>query len=264
MRRPHPPLIRTAFASLSVAHPITAAIGTAYESLGEGPVAVRSSATAEDLPELSFAGQQDTYLNIMGTEAVCRAVVDCWSSLWTARAITYRKRAGIPNDVVALAVVVQRLVPADVSGVLFTANPLTGHRGQMTIDATLGLGEALVSGQVDPDHVVADGATGRVLSRTVGSKAVATRALDDGGVATTASASDTVTLSDPQVRELVEAGAGWRASSGRRRTSSGLGTTASCGCCRRGRSPRSTRCRSRRRPTRCGCRSARYRGCSRR
>ncbi|MGB8382103.1 MAG: PEP/pyruvate-binding domain-containing protein, partial [Dermatophilaceae bacterium] len=201
-------LIRTAFANLSVAHPIAAAIGTAYGSLGEGPVAVRSSATAEDLPELSFAGQQDTYLNIMGTEAVCRAVVDCWSSLWTTRAITYRKRAGIPNDVVALAVVVQRLVPADVSGVLFTANPLTGHRGQMTIDATVGLGEALVSGQVDPDHVVADGATGRVLSRTVGSKAVATRALDNGGVATTASASDTVTLSDPQVRELVEVGAG--------------------------------------------------------
>ena len=112
------------------------------------PVAVRS-ATAEDLPDMSFAGQQDTFLNVIGEQALLAAVVNCWSSLWTARAIGYRARNGVDHSVVALAVVVQNMVPSAASGVLFTANPLNGRRDQMVIDATLGLGEALVSGQVE-------------------------------------------------------------------------------------------------------------------
>ncbi|MGH2522339.1 MAG: PEP/pyruvate-binding domain-containing protein [Anaerolineales bacterium] len=100
------------------------------------PVAVRSSATAEDLPELSFAGQQETYLNIVGAPAVLDVMKKCWASLWTARAIGYRARNHIPPDEVALAVVVQRMIPAEVSGVLFTANPLTGRREQIVMDAS--------------------------------------------------------------------------------------------------------------------------------
>ncbi len=198
--------IRAEFAAASVPTSVAEAVDTAYERLGGGAVAVRSSATAEDLPELSFAGQQDTYLNVIGTEALHRAVLDCWSSLFTARAINYRHRVGIPDGTVALAVVVQRLVSADASGVLFTANPLTGHRGQMAIDATVGLGEALVSGQVEPDHVVADAVTGRVLTRAVGSKALATRALEQGGVTTEARSGADLALHDEQVSALVQLG----------------------------------------------------------
>ena len=137
------------------------------------PVAVRSSATAEDLPEMSFAGQQDTYLNVVGEEALLKAVVECWSSLWTARAIGYRQRNGVPHASVALAVVVQEMVESQASGVLFTANPLTGLRSETVIDATLGLGEALVSGQVEPDHYVVDPSDRQILSKTLGGKAIA-------------------------------------------------------------------------------------------
>ncbi|HZK04749.1 MAG TPA: PEP/pyruvate-binding domain-containing protein [Actinomycetaceae bacterium] len=116
------------------------------------PLAVRSSATAEDLPGFSFAGQQDTFLNVVGEEHLLTAVVDCWSSLWTARAIGYRLRNNIPNGGIGLAVVVQRLITAKASGVLFTADPLTGIRSRTVVDAVRGLGDTLVSGQVDPDH----------------------------------------------------------------------------------------------------------------
>ena len=141
---------------------ILAQLGT----LVDATVAVRSSATAEDLPDLSFAGQQDTFLNVTGADAILDAVVECWSSLWTGRAITYRDRNAIDGHL-ALAVVVQRMVDARSSGVLFTANPLTGHRGQTVIDTITGLGEALVSGQVTPDNLVVDTASGRVLDRTL-------------------------------------------------------------------------------------------------
>ena len=144
------------------------------------PVAVRSSATAEDLPDMSFAGQQDTYLNIIGETALLKAVVDCWSSLWTARAIGYRARNGISHDDVALAVVVQEMIPSEASGVLFTANPLNGKRTEMVIDATLGLGEALVSGLVEPDQYIIAG-DGTFLQKTLGEKATIIRGQADGG-----------------------------------------------------------------------------------
>ncbi|HCF85162.1 MAG TPA: phosphoenolpyruvate synthase, partial [Ktedonobacter sp.] len=123
---------------------VVEAITTAYQALSNGeapiPVAVRSSATAEDLPSASFAGQQETYLNIVGIEAVLTAIQHCWASLWTDRAVNYRANLSIDPRTVRLAVVIQRMVNAQVAGVLFTANPLTGRRRESVIDANPGLG----------------------------------------------------------------------------------------------------------------------------
>src|SRR6266699_3096483 len=139
---------------------------------GDLPVAVRSSATAEDLPEMSFAGQQETYLNMRGEAMVLDAVKRCWASLWTARAIGYRARQGIAQEEVSLAVVVQELVPADAAGILFTANPLTGARDQVMINAAWGLGEAIVGGQVMPDSFVVSKASGKIIEQETPEKDV--------------------------------------------------------------------------------------------
>jgi pyruvate,water dikinase len=175
-----------AIADLFDARPIPEAIRDtvldAYSRLGSPPVAVRSSATAEDRADASFAGQMETYLNIRGADALLNAVRRCWASLWTARAISYRARQGIPPSAVRLAVVVQELVDADAAGVLFTANPVTGHRGQTVIDAVPGLGEALVAGQVTPDHWVLDTATRRMLEARIARKERMT-ARTEGGTA---------------------------------------------------------------------------------
>ena len=133
-------------------------------------VAVRSSANAEDLPNLSFAGQQDTYLNIRGEDALIEAIRNCWASLWTARAISYRHEMGIEQDAVAMAVVVQLMVPSDVSGILFTANPLTGERSEIIINASFGLGEAVVGGHVTPDTYIVDRETLTAKETTIGAK----------------------------------------------------------------------------------------------
>jgi pyruvate,water dikinase len=164
------------FAQHAMPDDIAEAIRGAYTSLGGGdlPVAVRSSATAEDLPEMSFAGQQETYLNMRGEAMLLDAVRRCWASLWTARAIGYRARHGIAPHDVSLAVVVQALVDADAAGILFTANPLTGARDQALINAAWGLGEAIVSGQVTPDTVVVDKASGAIAEQTIGEKDVMT------------------------------------------------------------------------------------------
>ncbi|KQN89638.1 phosphoenolpyruvate synthase [Arthrobacter sp. Leaf69] len=161
---------------------IADAVRAAYAALGtEAPVAVRSSATAEDLPFASFAGQQDTVLNVVGFDAVLAAVRQCWASLWTDRAVSYRATHGISPSTVSLAVAVQRMVDAAVAGVLFTANPLTGRRHEAVVDASPGLGEAVVSGAVNPDHFVIDSATQKILERRIGSKGVAIRPLPGGG-----------------------------------------------------------------------------------
>ena len=146
------------FARAPMPTEIAQAIARAYAALpGDAPaVAVHSSSTAEDLPELSSAGQQETYLNVRGTDAVQAAVKRCWASLWTGRAIGYRAQHRIDQASVSLAVVVQLLVPADAAGVLFTANPISGARDQALITATWGLGEALVSSAVTPDTLVVD------------------------------------------------------------------------------------------------------------
>jgi pyruvate,water dikinase len=163
---------------------IAEAVRAAYTALGpDAPVAVRSSATAEDLPFASFAGQQDTFLNVVGADAVLAAVRQCWASLWTDRAVSYRATHRISPAAVSLAVVVQQMVDAAVAGVLFTANPLTGRRHEAVIDASPGLGEAVVSGAVNPDHFVVDSATRRILERRTGSKKVAIRPLPGGGTA---------------------------------------------------------------------------------
>ncbi|RFU19101.1 PEP/pyruvate-binding domain-containing protein [Geodermatophilus marinus] len=130
----------------------------AYDRLGAGPVAVRSSATAEDLPDASFAGQQDTYLSVTGAERLLEAIRACWDSLHTERAVAYREAAGVPHETVRMAVVVQRMVDAEVAGVLFTANPVTGSRGETVVDAAPGLGTSVVEGTTVADHHVLDGA----------------------------------------------------------------------------------------------------------
>ncbi len=170
------------FARGAMPDAIAEAIRQAYVRLGGGdqPVAVRSSATAEDLPELSFAGQQETYLNMRGDAMLLDAVKRCWASLWTARAIGYRARQGIAPQAVSLAVVVQELVPADAAGVLFTANPLTGARDQMMLNAVWGLGESLVGGHVTPDTLVLDGASGTLLAQELRIKDVMTVRTRDG------------------------------------------------------------------------------------
>ncbi|GAA1962579.1 PEP/pyruvate-binding domain-containing protein [Microbacterium deminutum] len=162
---------RAAVLGASFPQSVADAVRDAYarlESGDEGRVAVRSSATAEDLPGASFAGQQDTYLNVTGIDDVLDAVHRCWASLWTDRAVAYREAQGIDGSGVALAVIVQLMVDAESAGVLFTADPVTGRRRQAVLDAAYGLGDAVVSGAVDPDHFVVDTATGRILDRRRG------------------------------------------------------------------------------------------------
>lgn len=177
------PAIEDLFLGAEIPEDIRADLLAAYTDLtrgGEIPVAVRSSATAEDLPTASFAGQQDTYLNIRGESALLDAVKKCWASLWTARALLYRLRQGVDPAGVSLAVVVQQLAPADAAGILFTANPVNGDREQIVINAAWGLGEAIVGGAVTPDTVVVEKSTWRIASRTIAAKTVMTVLTDNG------------------------------------------------------------------------------------
>ena len=169
--------------------PVPAAVAKAaldaYAALGGGSVAVRSSATAEDLPGASFAGQQDTYLDVSGDDELLDAIRRCWASLWNERAVAYRRANSVDDRTVSLAVVVQRMVDATAAGVLFTADPVTGRRRQASIDAVSGLGEKLVAGAVNPDHYTVDVARREVLQRPSGEKPV---------------------LADPELVELAEVG----------------------------------------------------------
>ena len=147
----------------------------AYEALmsrfdAPVPVAVRSSATAEDLPDASFAGQQDTYLWLDGVKAVTEHIRQCWASLFTSRAIIYRLKNNIPNEGLSMAVVVQKMVNARVSGVAITMDPTNGDRSKITIDSSYGVGEMVVSGQVTPDNIMLDKVTLTVISEHLGDK----------------------------------------------------------------------------------------------
>jgi pyruvate,water dikinase len=168
--------IQSLFAQSTIPDDVAALIRESYGELGKDdpPVAVRSSATAEDLPEMSFAGQMETYLNVCGGDHVLAAVKRCWGSLWTARALAYRAQQGIHPEDLSIAVVVQRLVPADVAGVIFTANPVTGARDQVMINAAWGLGEAIVGGQVTPDTIIVAKQTGAIASQEIAHKEVMT------------------------------------------------------------------------------------------
>jgi phosphohistidine swiveling domain-containing protein len=148
------------------------ALTDAYRNLGAGPVAVRSSATAEDAADTSFAGQQETILGVEGDEALIAAVERCWRSLFTERAIAYRAKQGIDAAALAMAVVVQQLVPAEAAGVLFTRDPLDPDGKRMLAEASWGLGEAVVSGRVQPDRFRLDRETGTVLEKNLGLKSI--------------------------------------------------------------------------------------------
>lgn len=176
--------IQSLFAASAIPPEITNSITRAYVDLGEPAVAVRSSATAEDLPNLSFAGQQDTYLGIRGEIALLAAIRNCWASLWTARAIHYRLQMDIDQRVVAMGVVVQTMVEAEVSGVLCTANPATGNRSEIVINASYGLGEAIVGGQITPDTYVLDRENLTVKDTIIGTKEQKVVSNDDQGVMT--------------------------------------------------------------------------------
>jgi phosphohistidine swiveling domain-containing protein len=198
-------LIQSLVTSAAIPQPIGEAVRHAYAELGGSRVAVRSSATAEDLPGMSFAGQQETFLNVTGDEPLLEALRRCWASLWTARAIGYRLRMGVDQSSVSMAVVVQRLVQSEVSGVLFTANPTTGNRTELVVDASYGLGEAVVSGMVTPDRLLVDRPTLAVKEALLGAKQVAVRPSRAQGTETEAVADDRrrqPALSAQQVREL--------------------------------------------------------------
>ncbi|BFV55271.1 phosphoenolpyruvate synthase [Kitasatospora sp. CMC57] len=187
---------------------LAAAVTGALGRLGEqAAYAVRSSATAEDLPTASFAGQQDTYLNVVGAAEILRHVSRCWASLFTERAVTYRQRNGIDHRTVRMAVVVQQMVLPEASGILFTADPVTGHRKVATVDAGFGLGEALVSGLVNPDVFKVRG--GEVVGRTISAKQRAVHALPGGGteeVTVDPELQGQPALTDAQVLRLVDLG----------------------------------------------------------
>src|SRR6266566_4763602 len=204
--------IRTALCQTPLPPEVIEAVTSAYQDLSAGlpiPVSVRSSATAEDLPDASFAGQQETFLNVIGIEAVLTAVQRCFASLWTDRATQYRASLGIDQRSVQLAVVVQRMIESAVSGVLFTANPLTGKRRQAVIDANPGLGEAVVSGATNPDHFVVNTATAEIAQRRLGDKRVIIRGIEGGGTTRTETSAGrgSACLSDEQVRTLAALGA---------------------------------------------------------
>lgn len=200
--------IRRTIEGIAVPDDLVAAITHALAEHGaQAAYAVRSSATAEDLPTASFAGQQDTYLNVVGTTAILRHVSRCWASLFTERAVTYRRRNGIDHRSVHMAVVVQRMVFPQAAGILFTADPVTGNRTVATVDAGFGLGEALVSGVVNPD--VFKVRHGEVVARTIAAKQRAVHALPAGGtqeVAIDAQRQEQPALTDAQVVRLVQLG----------------------------------------------------------
>jgi phosphohistidine swiveling domain-containing protein len=174
--------MRAALEGLPVPADVVAAVGAAWRAHGpEHPLAVRSSATAEDLPGASFAGQQDTYLNVQGEAALIDAVRRCWISLFTDRAVLYRARSHFGHRGVRLAVVVQRLIDPEVSGILFTADPITGHRQVASIDAGFGLGEALVGGLINADLYRVDRRRGTILQAQANDKAFAIRPVAGGG-----------------------------------------------------------------------------------
>ncbi len=167
--------------------------------------AVRSSATAEDLPGFSFAGQQDTYLNVRGRASLEKSIQKCWASLFNERAVLYRIRNGFTRKDVKLAVVVQKMAASDASGILFTADPLSGNRNTITIDAGFGLGEALVSGMINPDSYTVSKEDLSIVSVTVNKKNIALYADRTGGTERKTLDTDTAAarvLSDSQIREL--------------------------------------------------------------
>ncbi len=208
-------LVRDVVESTPVPEHIRDEIVEAYETLCDRvgyenvPVAVRSSATAEDVPDASFAGQQDTYLWIKGEEEVVRHVVKCWSSLYTPRAIAYRAMKGFDHYEVSIAVVVQKMVNSRTSGVMFTLNPINGDVSQIVIESSWGLGEAIVAGEVTPDRFTVDKVTEMIVERTISPKTRWCVFREDGGVGYENVPEDMQqkpSLSDDEIKRLAEFG----------------------------------------------------------
>ncbi|MDR3540444.1 MAG: PEP/pyruvate-binding domain-containing protein [Desulfosporosinus sp.] len=200
--------IREHLDSILMPDDIKLSILEAWRVTGEEKAyAVRSSATAEDLPTVSFAGQQDTFLNVLGQEQLLKAVQNCWASLFTDRAILYRAKNGFNHRLVLLSVVVQQMVFPEVSGIMFTADPITGHRKTITIDASFGLGEALVSGLVSADLYRVR--AGQIIEKQISPKKIAIYSVPAGGTVTTDLPLDkqtTQALQDGQILELARIG----------------------------------------------------------
>jgi pyruvate,water dikinase len=200
--------VRRTLERIAIPDDLAAAITRGLAGLGEqAACAVRSSATAEDLPTASFAGQQDTYLNVVGPAAILRHISRCWASLFTERAVSYRVRNGLDHRKVSMAVVVQQMVFPQVSGILFTADPVTGNRKVVSVEASFGLGEALISGLVNADlYKVRDG---EVVEKAVGTKQLAVSASPGGGTHEHAIAPERrerPALTDGQVVRLAQLG----------------------------------------------------------
>ena len=200
--------IRRILEGATIPDEMAAEITSSIDELGErAAYAVRSSATAEDLPKASFAGQQDTYLNVVGSAAILRHISRCWASLFTVRAVTYRLRIGVDHRNVHMAVVVQRMVFPEAAGVLFTADPVTSNRKVAAVEAVFGLAEALVSGLVNADiYKVRDG---DVVAKAVATKQLALRASPEGGTLEEAIDPDRQeqpALTDAQVVRLAQLG----------------------------------------------------------
>ncbi len=200
--------IRTIIESRPFPKHVTEEIEAYITVLGnDNAYAVRSSATAEDLPNASFAGQQDTYLNIIGKEAILTHISKCWASLFTERAVTYRIQNGFDHRKVYLSVIVQKMAFPEVAGILFTADPVTSNRKILSIDASFGLGEAMVSGLVNPDNYkVCDGT---IIDKTIATKTFAMYSAKEGGTkkqAISALQQNKPALTDQQVLQLEHIG----------------------------------------------------------
>lgn len=204
------PLIRNLFTDVPIPAEMEEAIVSCYRQLGEDvPVAVRSSATAEDLAGASFAGQQETLLNVVGAEALLRAVRRCWSSLFTSQAIFYRCQRGFDDCQVSMAVVVQKMIASEKSGVSFTVDPVLRNHYQMVIEGVWGLGEGVVSGQITPDHYKLDRETYEIVFEFVPSKTIMFCRSSRGGVEVLPVPEHRVSvrvLSDDELHQLVDLG----------------------------------------------------------
>jgi pyruvate,water dikinase len=176
--------IRRRFAAAALPADLERAVVAAYRELAgsNGSVAVRSSATSEDSAEASFAGLQATHLCVQGAEPLIRSLCACWASLYSCESVTYRLRLGLPERQVAMGVVVQRMLESRSSGVMFTRSPVSGDRSVVAIEASLGLGSALVGGEVTPDKYVVSKVTGDIVKRTVSAKMLRHAPAADGGV----------------------------------------------------------------------------------
>jgi pyruvate,water dikinase len=204
------PRIRALFTHVAIPAELEQAILEHYRALGANvPVAVRSSATAEDLAGASFAGQQETFLNVAGEEALLDAVRDCWSSLFTAQAIFYRCQRGFDDREVSMGVVVQKMITSEKSGVSFTVDPVLRNRYQMVIEGVWGLGEGIVSGQITPDHYKLDRETYEITFEFVPDKKIMFCQDGAGGVAKLPVPAEKVSarvLTGDELRQLVDLG----------------------------------------------------------